>query len=158
MLGPRNLFSADWPYSSVESERPMALKEQSDLARDERFMRRVQVAMCSVAIRIHAEPVDTPHHLARAAYSRGVLNDPERYMSIFSIAACAFDGKMNSASHDTAIFDAVIAVWNALAGTSTEERPGVETSNAAAPIRRRALGADSSRVDGPGETARPAEV
>jgi hypothetical protein len=38
-------------------------------------------------------------------------------MPLFSLAICAFDGTLTSASPDASINTAVASVWNALAGT-----------------------------------------
>ena len=104
----------------------MALRDQSEIARDDRFMRRVQIAMCAAAIGVHGEPPDSSNHAIRAEYARTVLNDPERYMPIFTVAICAFDGNLNTASTDQTISHAILGVWNALAGT-----PGAKASRKA---------------------------
>jgi hypothetical protein len=95
----------------------MALKEQLTLARDEGFMERVLVAMCAVAIQVQAEPPSTANHANRAAYAKLVLNDPEHYTALFSLAICANDATLTSGSPDSAIQTGISAVWNALAGT-----------------------------------------
>jgi hypothetical protein len=95
----------------------MALRNQWDLATDDNFMRRVELAMCSAAIAIQAEATGTPNHTNRANYAKQVLNAPEQYMPLFSMAVSAVDNTLSSDSTDTAIQNNVSAVWNALAGT-----------------------------------------
>ena len=95
----------------------MALKEQLTPARDDGFMVRILVAMCAVSIQVQAEPPATANHANRAAYAKLVLNDPERYTALFSLAICANDPTLTSASPDSAIQTGISAVWNALAGT-----------------------------------------
>jgi len=95
----------------------MALKEQLSIARDEGFIERVMVAACAVAIQIQSEPPATANHANRAAYAKLVLNDPQHYAPLFSLAICANDATLTSASPDSAIQTGISAVWNALAGT-----------------------------------------
>ncbi len=95
----------------------MKSRDQWSLATDDDFKRRVEIAMLGAAIAIQGEPAQTDNHTNRANYARLVLNDPERYMPLFSLAICAYDGALTSASVDTAIQNDVSAVWNALAGT-----------------------------------------
>ena len=95
----------------------MAYKDQWNLASDDEFKRRVQVAMCSDAIAIQAEAPATPNHANRANYAKLVLNSPESYMPLFALAICALDPALTRASPDATIQTNVNAVWNALAGT-----------------------------------------
>ncbi len=94
----------------------MALHDQWNIATDDSFKRRVQIAMLNAAIAISSEATATPNHTNRANYAKAVLNDPERYMPLFSLAICAFDATLTSASPDASINTAVASVWNALAG------------------------------------------
>ena len=73
--------------------------------------------MCSAAIAIQAEATGTPNHANRANYAKLVLNAPEQYMPLFSMAVSAYDNTLTSASADTAIQNNISAIWNALAGT-----------------------------------------
>ena len=94
----------------------MALHDQSNIATDDSFKRRVEISMLNAAIAISAEAGGTPNHTNRANYAKLVLNDPERYMPLFALAITAYDQTLTTASPDTAINTAVSAVWNALAG------------------------------------------
>ena len=95
----------------------MAYRDQWNLATDDNFMRRVEVAMCGAAIAIQGESTGTANHTNRANYAKLVLNNPESYMPLFSMAICAYDSALAAASTDSAIQNDVNAVWNALAGT-----------------------------------------
>ncbi len=95
----------------------MAYKDQWNLASDDEFKRRVQIAMCSAAIAIQAEAPATPNHTNRANYAKLVLNSPDSYMPLFALAICALDPALTPASPDANIQTNVNAVWNALAGT-----------------------------------------
>ncbi len=95
----------------------MVFRDQWNLATDDNFKRRVEIAMLGAAIAIQGESTGTANHTNRANYAKLVLNDPERYMPLFSLAICAYDGALTSGSDDTAIQGDVSAVWNALAGT-----------------------------------------
>jgi hypothetical protein len=91
----------------------MAYRDQWNLAVDDNFRRRVEVAMCSAAIAIQGESTGTANHTNRANYAKLVLNNPEGYMPLFAMAICAYDSALTAAS----IQSDVNAVWNALAGT-----------------------------------------
>ena len=95
----------------------MAYRDQWNLATDDNFQRRVEVAMCGAAISIQGEATGTVNHTNRANYAKLVLNNPESYMPLFSMAICAYDAGLTAASADSAIQNNVNAVWNALAGT-----------------------------------------
>ena len=95
----------------------MVFRDQWNIATDDSFMRRVQIAMLSAAIAIQGESTGTPNHTNRANYAKLVLNAPEQYMPLFSMAVSAYDNALTSSSTDTAIQNDVSAVWNALAGT-----------------------------------------
>jgi len=90
---------------------------QWDTAGDDSFRRKVEVAMCAAAIAIQGEAPATANHANRAAYAKLVLNAPDIYAPLFSLAACAFDSTLTTVSADAAIQTAVNSVWNALAGT-----------------------------------------
>ena len=95
----------------------MAYKDQWNLASDDEFKRRVQIAMCFAALAIQAEPAATPNHTNRSTYAKLVLNSPESYMPLFALAICAADPALTPASPDALIQTNVNAVWDALAGT-----------------------------------------
>ena len=95
----------------------MAYRDQWNLATDDNFQRRVEVAVCSAAISIQAEATGTVNHTNRANYAKLALNNPELFMPLFSMAICAYDSALTAASTDSAIQGDVNAVWNALAGT-----------------------------------------
>ena len=94
----------------------MALHDQWNIATDDSFKRRVQIAMLNAAIAISSEATVTPNHTNRANYAKAVLNDPEHYMPLFSLAVTANDATLTATSPDAAINAAVASVWNALAG------------------------------------------
>ena len=95
----------------------MAYRDQWNLATDDNFKRRVEIAMCNAAIAIQGESTGTVNHTNRANYAKLVLNSPEAYMPLFSMAVCAYDAALGAGSADSAIQNDVNAVWNALAGT-----------------------------------------
>ena len=95
----------------------MAYREQWNLATDDDFRRRVEVAICGAAIAIQGEATSTPNQTNRANYAKLALNNPEAYMPLFAMAICAYDSALTAASADSAIQSNVNAVWNALAGT-----------------------------------------
>ena len=95
----------------------MAYRDQWNLAVDDNFQRRVEVAMCGAAIAIQGESTGTANHTNRANYARLVLINPEGFMPLFSMAVCAYDSALTAASTDSALQSDVNAVWNALAGT-----------------------------------------
>ena len=73
--------------------------------------------MCSAAIAIQGESTGTANHTNRGNYAKLVLNSPESYMPIFSMAVCAYDSALTASSTDSAVQSDVNAIWNALAGT-----------------------------------------
>ena len=93
------------------------LRNQWDLATDDNFKRRVEVAMCAAAIAIQGESGGTANHTNRTNYARLVLNAPEQYMPLFAMAICAYDSTLSASSADSTIQNGISAVWNALAGT-----------------------------------------
>src|SRR2546425_10571290 len=92
-------------------------KEQAGVASDGDFRTRVEIAMLAAAIAVQGEAPATPNHANRAAYAKLVLNAPESYVTLFSLAICAFNSSLTSVSPDATIQSDVNAVWNALAGT-----------------------------------------
>src|SRR5687767_10066831 len=88
----------------------MAYKDQWNLASDDEFKRRAQVAICSAAIAIQAEAPATPNHPNRANYAKLVLNSPDSYMPLFALAICAVDPALTPASPDATIQTNVNAV------------------------------------------------
>ena len=107
----------------------MALHDQWNIATDDSFKRRVQIAMLSGAIAIQAEATGTPNHTNRANVvgakrlcdhvssrslrSRAIASP----LHLFALAVCAFDATLTATSPDAAINTAVASVWSALAGT-----------------------------------------
>ncbi len=99
----------------------MALHDQWNIATDDSFKRRVEIAMLSAAIAISSEATATPNHANRAVrankpsdsvlrfdktecrvYSplraKLVLNDPGRYTPLYALAICANDPILTRAS------------------------------------------------------------
>src|SRR5688500_15655926 len=93
--------SREFTESAARRNKDMAYRDQWNLATDDNFLRRVEVAMCSAAISIQGESTGTANHTNRANYAKLVLNNPEGYMPLFSMAVCAYNAALTAASADS---------------------------------------------------------
>lgn len=83
-------------------------------AQDQGLLRKIQIAICSVAIDVQAEASSTAFHAARSAYALLVLANPAGYADVLAYGMCA-DAAITPASSDAQVKTRASAVWNAYA-------------------------------------------
>ena len=93
----------------------MSYTEQKQLAVDDTFISRVEIAAITAAIAIAGEDSATPGHTERASYALLLLRDsrPQARELAHGVAA---DAAITAASSDTDISNRTVAIWNAYAG------------------------------------------
>lgn len=83
-------------------------------AQDGNVLQRIQESICSTAIAIQSEAVNTALHSQRSAYARQVLLNPSGYAAFMAYGICA-GGNVTTSSTDAQIDTRVSSVWNAFA-------------------------------------------
>jgi hypothetical protein len=96
--------------------------EQSTLAADDTFIRRVRQAIITAAIAISAEASSGNESIdkARLSLSTMVLREPTRWARIFVYGVATYSS-LTAGSSDTVISNAVTSFWNAYAGANANQ-------------------------------------
>lgn len=80
-------------------------------------LQRIQMSICSTAIAIQSEAVNTALHAQRSAYALLVLANPIGYAALMAYGICT-GGNVTTSSTDAQIDTRVSAVWNAYAAST----------------------------------------
>ncbi len=88
----------------------MALIDDYAAAQDPRVIAQVTAAIYSIAANVYSEVSTTPGHPSRALFATEVVTGKQQ-MSPLILSACAF-ATLTSASTDTAVTNAVSALWS----------------------------------------------
>jgi hypothetical protein len=105
---------------------------QMKLAKDAAFLERVQYLMVQAARVVLAEPLNTACHTQRAAYARGVKDNPAQWAvhaSVMLVGGVNLIGTVtvnagppetvSTTVTDAALFSQINTFWSALAGCDT---------------------------------------
>jgi len=78
------------------------------------LLHKIQVAICSAAIDVQAEAVNTAFHTQRSQFAYAVLANPIGYSQLMAYGMCA-DAAIDTSSTDSAIKTRASSLWNAYA-------------------------------------------
>lgn len=102
---------------------------QEQLARDERFIRRLQNRMMNYAIVVMGEALTTANHDKRVAFAQSVRQSPEhsaRLAAFIMVTGAGFnnsftinDGVPSTTLDDTQLLTQVTNMWDTLSGVET---------------------------------------
>lgn len=105
----------------------MAYVDDFALSNDATFQSRIKMSMIKQAIVVLAAAPSTDATIdnKRTSLAKMVLNNPDVYILIFSLAAIETGGgngqPLTAVSTDTNIDTAIITVWNDIAGVTTRD-------------------------------------
>ena len=100
----------------------MNYQQQTEIATDPRFVKKVQQAGLDAAIEVSGEASsgDPLRDTARLSFATRLIHDPQNYVRVMAYSV-ATDPRMDSSYADSTVKTVILDLWDAFAGINPDQ-------------------------------------